>query len=70
MEKESSISLGGTIILLVLFVWRYIFGQRYKNRKFQYDLIIWEKNKPMESTKEKKENSSFVKPGAQLSILV
>ena len=30
MEKESNISLGGTIILLALFVQRYIFGQIYK----------------------------------------
>ena len=30
MENESYISLGGTIILLALFVQKYIFGQRYR----------------------------------------
>ena len=29
MEKESNISLGGTIILLALFAQSYIFGQKY-----------------------------------------
>ena len=30
MEKESNISLGGTKILLALFVQRYMFGQRFR----------------------------------------
>ena len=30
MEKESYISLEGTIILLALFAHRYIFGQRFE----------------------------------------
>ena len=48
MEKESSISLGGTIILLALFAQRYIFGQWYTSL---YEKGIQQnQNKAMETT--------------------
>ena len=40
MEKESNISLGGTIILLTLFLQKYIFGQRYMLLKSSVHLDI------------------------------
>ena len=53
METESYIYLGGTIILLALFAQRYIFGQRYTQRKYTPLYKIGTKqnqNEPMETT--------------------
>ena len=50
MEKESNITLGGTIILLALFLQRYIFGQRYTPSSVYKKGIKQNQKKPLETT--------------------
>ena len=57
MEKESSISLGGSIILFAIFAHNYIIKQRYTSL---YKKDIKEaQNKPMETTQLGSSNNLF-----------
>ena len=57
MEKESNISLGGTIILLTLFAQKYIFKQRYILSRSSDPVSRFTKNSKV------KKVSSFTFPG-------